>query len=171
SDREAYIHNGRPAFSYVALTHGQVLPDRPAPPAAPSGVYPSMGFAVIRSDESPRYWTSGGLAAVLRLGTSVGHGHNDYFSLILHGKGHLLYPDINVIQYEPRWLNWTAEGIAHSTLLIDYESPSPGKQATRHDFTPEVKFLAVEGSAFEGSVQERALLLTNDYLVDIFRAA
>jgi hypothetical protein len=93
-----------------------------------------MGFAMIRSDESPRYWTSGALTAVLRLGTSVGHGHDDYFSLILHGKGHLLYPDLNVIQYEPRWLNWTAEGIGHSTLLIDHESPAPGKQVTRHDF-------------------------------------
>ena len=130
-----------------------------------------MGFAVIRSDESPGYWTAGGLAAVLRLGTSVGHGHQDYFSLILHGKGRLLYPDLNVIQYEPRWLNWTAEGIGHSTLLIDNESPSPGKHATRHDFTPEVKFFAVEGSAFERSTQERALLMTGDYLVDVFRAA
>jgi hypothetical protein len=170
-DREAYIRNGRPAFSYVALTHGEPLPERPEPPTAPSGIYPSMGFAVIRSEESPRYWTTGGLAAVLRLGTSVGHGHDDYFSLILHGKGHLLYPDINVIQYEPRWLNWTAEGIAHSTLLIDRESPRPGKQATRHDFAPEVKFFAIEGSAFERSVQERALLLTDNYLVDFFRAA
>ncbi len=130
-----------------------------------------MGFAVIRSDESSRYWSAGGLAAVLRLGTSVGHGHDDYFSLILHGKGRLLYPDINVIQYEPRWLNWTAEGIAHSTLLIDHESPRPGKQSTRHDFTPEVKFFAIEGSAFDRSVQERSLLMTDKYLVDIFRAA
>lgn len=170
-DREAYIRRGRPAFSYVALTHGEQLPERPEPPAAPGGLYPSMGFAVIRSDESPRYWTTGGLAAVLRLGSSVGHGHEDYFSLILHGKGHLLYPDLNVIQYEPRWLNWTAEGIGHSTLLIDNESPSAGKQTTRHDFTPEVKFFAVEGSAFERSVQERALLMTDNYLVDFFRAA
>ena len=170
-DRDAYIRNGRPAFSFVALTHGEPLPPQPQAPAAPSGLYPSMGFAVIRSDESPRYWTTGGLAAVLRLGASVGHGHNDYFSLILHGKGRLLYPDLNVIQYEPRWLNWTAEGIGHSTLLIDYESPSPGKQATRHDFTPEVKFFAVEGSAFDRSVQERALLLTENYVADFFHAA
>jgi hypothetical protein len=170
-NRESYITKGRPAFSFVALTHGEPLPKDPQPPPAPSGIYPNMGFAVIRSDESPRYWSTGGLAAVLRLGTSVGHGHADYFGLILHGKGRLLYPDLNVIQYEPRWLNWTAEGIAHSTLLIDSDSPSPGKQTTRHDFTPEVKFLAVEGSAFERSVQERAILMTDSYLVDVFRAA
>jgi hypothetical protein len=170
-NREAYISRGRPAFSFVALTHGDPLPKDPQPPAAPSAIYPNMGFAVIRSDESPSYWTTGGLAAILRLGTSVGHGHSDYFSLILHGKGRLLYPDLNVVQYEPRWLNWTAEGIAHSTLLIDSDSPSPGKQATRHDFTPDVKFLAVEGSAFERSVQERAVLMTDNYLVDVFRAA
>jgi hypothetical protein len=170
-DREAYIRSGRPAFSYVALTHGESLPAKVAPPPAPSGVYPSMGFAVLRSDESPRFWTTGALSAVVRLGSQVGHGHEDYFSLILHGKGHLLYPDINVIQYEPRWLNWTAEGIAHSTLLIDRESPAPGKQATRHDFAPEVKFFAIEGSAFDKSTQERALFLTDTYLVDFFRAA
>ena len=170
-NREAYIGRGRPAFSYVALTHGDPLPAQPQPPPAPSGLYPSMGFAVLRSDESPRYWTNGGLSAVLRLGTSVGHGHNDYFSLILHGRGHLLYPDLNVIQYEPRWLNWTAEGIGHSTLLIDHESPEPGTQSMRHDFTPEVKFFAVEGSAFEKSTQERALLMTKDYVADFFRAA
>jgi len=169
--RAAYIHRGRPAFSYPALTHGGLLPPRPQPPNAPSGLYSSMGFAVIRSDESPRYWTAGGLTAVLRLGTSVGHGHDDYFSLILHGNGRLLYPDLNVIQYEPRWLNWTAEGIAHSTLLIDHESPSPGKQATRHDFTPEIKFFAVAGSAFKSSAQERALLMADDYLADFFRVA
>jgi hypothetical protein len=170
-NREAYIRRGRPTFSYVALTHGDPLPKDPQPPVAPSGIYPNMGFAVIRSDESPRYWSAGGLAAVVRLGTSVGHGHNDFFSLILHGKGRLLYPDVNVIQYEPRWLNWTAEGIAHSTLLIDNDSPSPGTQVMRSDFAPEVKFFAVEGSAFERSTQERAVLMTDSYLVDVFRAA
>src|SRR5262249_45171217 len=95
-DREAYVQQGRPVFSYVALTHGEPLPQRPEPPAAPSGLYPSMGFAVLRADESPRYWTTGALSAILRLGDKIGHGHEDYFSLILHGKGRLLYPDLNI---------------------------------------------------------------------------
>src|SRR5262249_4487427 len=169
-NREAYIRDGRPAFSFVALTHGESLPSQPQPPAAPSGIYPSMGFAVIRSDESPRYWTTGGLTAVLRLGTSVGHGHNDYFSLILHGKGHILYPYFNVFQYEPRCLNWKAEGIGHSTLLIDHESPAPGKQTIRHEFTPEIKLFAIQGSAFERSAQVRALFMTDTYIADFFQA-
>lgn len=103
--RDTALIYGRAVWGYVALTHGLPLPEHPQPPAAPSGVYPKLGFAMLRAGESPRYWTSGGLAAVLRLGTAVGHGHEDYYSLILHGKGRLLYPDLNVIQYEPTYLN------------------------------------------------------------------
>jgi len=39
--------------------------------------------------------------ALVTLGKAVGHGHNDHYELVLHGKGRLLYPDLNVIQYEP----------------------------------------------------------------------
>jgi hypothetical protein len=174
--RDTYIGapgqgGNRPIWGFAALTHGTPLPDRPTPPPAPCGVYPSQGFAVLRSDESPRYWTAGGQAAVLRLGALVGHGHKDYFHLILHGKGRLLYPDLNVIQYESTALNWTREGIAHNTLLVDHESPRPGPFTTRQDFSPEAKFFALTGSAFEGITQTRALMLTGEYLADVFRAA
>lgn len=173
--RDQYIGSAgqghsRPIWGYIALTHGEPLPDKPAPPPAPGGVYASQGFAMLRSDESPRYWEAGGLAAVLRLGALVGHGHKDYFHLILHGKGRLLYPDLNIIQYEPTYVNWTHEGIAHNTLLVDQESPRPGRFTTRQEFTPEAKFFALTGSAFENVAQTRALLLTPEYLADIFRA-
>ena len=46
-----------------------------------------------------------------------------------------------------------------------------GAHFERQDFAPEVKFFAVEGSAFERSAQERAVLMTGEYLVDVFRAA
>ena len=165
--RDVYRDNN--TFSFNALTHGAELPAKPTPPPAPSGIYPSQGFAMLRADESPAYWTSGSLAAMMRMGASVGHGHEDYYSIILHGKGRLLYPDINVIQYEPSYLSWTHEGIAHSTLLVDTASPRPGQSTNRSEFTPEAKFFAVSGSAFEDTRQTRALLLTREYMADIFR--
>ncbi len=162
---------GRAPWGYAALSHGEPLSENPTPPPAPSGVYPQQGFAMLRADETPAYWTSGALAAMVRLGTAIGHGHQDYYALVLHGKGRLLYPDVNVIQYEPRELGWTHEGIAHSTLLVDRQSPRPGPFTTRHDFNPDVKFFAVTGTAYPGVTQTRRLLLTRDYLADVFHAA
>jgi hypothetical protein len=157
-------------WGYAALTHGEPLPDNPEPPAALSGVYPGQGLAVLHSDDSPRYWTSGALTAAVRLGSAVGHGHPDYFHLILHGGGRLLYPDLQIITYEPTFLNWGREGIGHNTLLVDHQSPKPGPFTTRQAFRPEFKFFAVTGSAFENVTQTRALALTPEYLVDVFHA-
>ncbi|HXJ74542.1 MAG TPA: hypothetical protein VNM37_16945, partial [Candidatus Dormibacteraeota bacterium] len=162
---------GRSPFAYLALSHGEPLPDNPTPPPAPGGVYESQGFALIRADESPAYWTGGSLAALVTLGKTVGHGHNDHYELVLHGKGRLLYPDLNVIQYEPTYLSWTHEGIGHSTLLVDHQSPASGDFTTSHDFTPEVKFFAITGSAFKNIRQTRRLLMTREYLADVFHAA
>src|SRR5262249_33051975 len=109
--------------------------------------------------------------AVMRLGAAIGHGHNDFYHLLFHGKGRLLYPGVQLINYEPTWLGWTREGIAHNTLLVDRQSPRPAPIATRQDFAPEAKFFAVSGSAFTNVNQTRALVLTPDYLADVFHAA
>ncbi len=169
--RDARVVYGGSPWGFVGLTHGVPLPDDPTPPPAPSGVYPGQGFALLRADDSPAYWTSGALAAVVTLGTYIGHGHFDHYSLILHGKGRLLYPDVNVIQYEKDHLGWTRDGIGHSTLLVDGQSPVAGPYDTRQAFDAEAKFFAHTGSAFPGVTQTRALLLTRDYLVDLFHAA
>jgi len=169
-NRDTYVNYGRAAWGYTALTHGVSLPEELPPPKAPSGIYPSQGFAFLRSDESPDYWTSGAISALIMQGKSIGHGHNDYYSLIFHGKGRLLYPDLNVIQYEPTYLNWTREGIAHNTLLVDHQSPQPGPFKTKHDFNNDVKFFSITGTAFKGVAQTRNLLLTKEYLLDVFYA-
>jgi hypothetical protein len=170
-ERDTYMSYGRSAWGYIALTHGETLPERCSPPAAPSGVYPSQGFAFLRADESPEYWRSGSLAALVMEGQLVGHGHKDYYSLILHGKGRLLYPDLNVIQYEPTHLNWTHEGIAHSTLVVDHQSPTPGPFQTKSEFHAGLKYFAITGSTYKGVRQTRALLMTKQYLADFFQAA
>jgi len=168
--RDSRVTYGRAVWGYLGLTHGEVLPQDPTPQPAPSGLYPSQGFVFLRSDETPAYWTSGAMAALLMLGKPIGHGHNDFYSLTLHAKGRLLYPDLNVIQYEPTYLNWTHEGIGHSTLLVDRQSPQGGPFTTRQDFNRDVKFFAIEGSAFKGVAQARVLLLAKEYLADIFKA-
>jgi len=160
-----------PIWGLLGLTHGEPLPDKLVPPPAPSGIYQGQGFGLLRGDESPAYWTGGGLAAMLKLGTDIGHGHNDFYELVLHGKGRLLYPDIQALTYEPTYLGWSREGIGHNTLVVDGQSPDSGPCTTVEDFTPEVKFAAVAGSAFEGVPQTRRLLLTKEYLVDVFHAA
>ena len=169
--RDTYISYGRAALGLIALTHGEELPAKLTPPAAPSGVYASQGFAMLRADESPEYWRSGSLTAMMMLGNLVGHGHRDHYSLVLHGKGRLLYPDLNVIQYEPTYLNWTREGIAHSTLLVDHQSPAPAPFTTKQEFAGPVKFFAISGSPYAGVKQTRAALLTREYLADFFHAA
>jgi hypothetical protein len=169
--RDAYIVYGRAALGYVALTHGEPLPEQSTPPPAPSGTYPSQGFSLLRADQSPEYWRSGAMAALLMHGKSIGHGHKDYYGLILHGKGRLLYPDLNVTQYEATYVNWTREGIGHNTLLVDHQSPSPGAFTTKHDFQSPVNYFAISGSAHEGVQQTRAVVLAKEYMADFFHAA
>jgi hypothetical protein len=169
--RDTYVIYGRAALGYVALTHGEPLPATLTPPAAPCGVYPGLGFALLRADESPEYWRTGSLAALVMEGKLVGHGHKDYYSLSLHGKGRLIYPDLNVIQYEPTYLNWTHESIAHNTLVVDHQSAAPGPFTTKHDFQEPVKYFSITGSPFENERQTRAVLMTKDYLADFFHAA
>ena len=169
--RNANITYGRATWGYIGLTHGEPLPEKLSPPPAPGGVYPGMGFALLRADESPNYWTSGGLTAVIMLGKWLSHGHADDYNLILHGKGRLLYPDLNVIQYEPSYLNWTHEGIAHNTLLVDHQSPSHGPFTTRQDLNEDVKYFSITGTAYPEVRQTRAVLLTKQYLADFFQAA
>jgi parallel beta-helix repeat protein len=150
------------------------LPAKPVPlPPAPSKVWPRFGLAMLRSDESPTYWTSGDAIAVFQLmSQGYGHDHRDKFSLTLHGAGRLFYPDYNAIQYENMAIGWSRNSVSHNTLLVD-EQDTRNAEPTglRHDFNPDVKFLATAASGvFESVDQTRALLLTREYLLDVFHA-
>jgi hypothetical protein len=63
---------------------------------------------------------------MLKLGNDIGHGHNDFYEITLHGKGRLLFPDLQAMTYEPTYLGWSHEGIGHNTLVVDGQSPSSG---------------------------------------------
>src|SRR5262249_38476269 len=160
-------------FEYVpvSLLLGESLPVVNPPPAMPSVVYPQTGIALLRSDESAGYWTSRGLVAVQQLGRNYGHDHRDKFEIMFWGRGRLLYPDWNAQQYEPFEYGWTRNAWAHNTLVVDESNPKGGASTHRHDFNSDVKFLATTSSEIYPDVTEsRALLLTGEYLLDLFRA-
>lgn len=155
----------------VSLLLGEALPPQPPPGAMPSVVYPQTGIALLRSDESPGYWSSGGLVAVQQMGRNYGHDHRDKLELLLWGRGRLLYPDWNAQQYEPMEYGWTRNAWAHNTLVVDESNPKGGRSTEWHDFNVDVKFLATTSrEVYQDVAQVRALLLTGDYLLDLFRA-
>jgi len=179
----AYRVTGDPRYAaFVAMIPGHkpslldrrtLPPERELPPA-PSGIWPSYGLAMLRSDESPAYWTSGEAIAVLQLmSQGYGHDHRDKFSIMLHGAGRLFYPDYNPIQYENPAIGWTRNSPCHNTLLVDeQDTRNATPTGIRHEFAPEVKFLATSASGvFEGVNQTRALLLTKEYLLDLFHVS
>jgi len=148
------------------------VPDKVAFPPAPSKIWPDYGLAMLRADESPAYWTNDSPAVFQIMGHGYSHDHRDKFAIMLHGAGRLLYPDYNAIQYENLNIGWTRNTIAHCTLMIDEKDTRNAATTARHDFTPEVKFLASSASeVFEAVDQTRALLLTGEYLLDVFHAA
>ena len=154
-----------------SLTERWPVPDKVAFPAAPSKVWPTYGLAMLRADESPDYWTSDSPAVFQIMGHGYSHDHRDKFAIMLHGAGRLLYPDYNAIQYENFNTGWTRNTIAHSTLMVDEKDTRNAATTARHDFTPEVKFLACSASGvFEAVDQTRALLLTREYLLDLLQA-
>jgi hypothetical protein len=182
----AFLGLSRPALAY-----GRPLDDAPAtPPPAPSSFLPKAGLAMLRADESPAYWHGKGLACFFIMGEPEfrSHRHCDDYQIILHGHGRLLYPDINTWNYESdKELGWTHRSIAHNTLAVDGASNVPAPHAARHDFSPELKFVAALGAPFEKRdgiaaspvgpqvwpkkvTLSRALFLTKEYLADFFWA-
>lgn len=150
------------------------LPEHAELPAAPSRVWPTFGLALLRSDESAGYWTNEQAIAVFQImSQGYGHDHRDKFSITLHGAGRLLYPDYNAEQYENPAIGWTRNTIAHNTVMVDEQDTHDAiPSAIRHDFNRDVKFLATAASeVFETVEQTRVLLLTGEYLLDIFQLA
>ncbi len=149
------------------------LPARVEMPAAQSKIWPGYGLAMLRNDESPGYWTNSQAIAVFQImSQGYGHDHRDKFGIMLHGASRLLYPDYNAIQYESSAIGWTRHSCSHNTLLVDEQDTANAQPtAIRHEFSPEVKYLATSAEGvFEGVEQTRALLLTDEYLLDVFHA-
>jgi len=177
---QAYYLSREPKYAWFlshsverepSFLYGETIPfGAVAAPPAPSSVFPEAGVAMLRADESPNYWTNGSIAVLQMMTRAYGHDHRDKMMLVMHAGGRLLYPDMNCIQYEPPSINWTANTVAHNTLVVDRGRTANAPYTYRHEFSPDVKFLATTASCYPGVLQTRALALTPEYLLDLFWA-
>src|SRR5439155_21702627 len=115
-------------------------------------------------------WTHGYMAVFLMIARRYRHDHRDKLEIVMDAGGWLLYPDLSCVQYESPSINWTANSVAHNTLVVDRGKTANAPFRYRHGFTPEVKFLATTASCYPGVLETRALALTREYLLDLFWA-
>jgi len=161
--RDAWDH---PFWGYTAMSHGNPLPEDIEAPPAPSSILAHRKVVMLRADQSPSYWKSTSPAVSLRYGGRIGHGHHDSFHITLHGAGTLLEPDWFAGQYHG--IRWSGATIGHNTVTINNRSASKQLKVTEHEFGPAAQMVRVEGDPYEGVKQSRTLVLTKDYLLDVF---
>jgi uncharacterized heparinase superfamily protein len=136
------------------------LPAAP-PAAAPSSVFPSGGYASMRSD-----WSSDAHHAIVDIGpigcpVSGGHGHADLLSIqcSIFGEPCLVDPGTYCYTCDPPWRDYFRSTAAHSTVIVDGASqaePSgpfgwhgqPRVKLREWHSTPEFDFLDAEHDGY-----------------------
>jgi hypothetical protein len=141
------------------------------PPAAPSYVAPERGFAFLRAEESPGYWESPAPAVALQFATYYVHYTHDCFSLLgYYAFNRPIYLNRSIAPGYAGGDPWTDSLRGHSGVVVDNLQPNPtGNVTIRSDFKSAFKYVSVRGdSIYNGVTMERSLLLTRDYLLDVF---
>ena len=159
------------------------------PPPVASMILKNRGMALLRSQEGEKYWDSPAPYAVLRMADCVG-ANPAPSALSLHGFQAFNRP---LYRHVPdRTL--AAMGLSHNTVAVDGAARTgAGKGSLRHLFDPAVKFADIRSEPFvrdewipgdkpltsnlvsmargirPGVEMERALSLTREYLLDVFR--
>ena len=175
-------------WNYSALLFGADV-EETAAPSAESAVYPEMGDAIIRSDETPEYWNGRGLTVYFRNGASQQfHGENDHFSININAYGkhlfdHLFYNWDYLCPRKGR-ANFTPLSqkiVNHNTVVVDFNEPyrsnihltARKKEIPGVDFSDirrsgDMKIISAEGEIYKGVIHKRMLGVTDEYVIDIF---
>jgi hypothetical protein len=173
-------------------------PKKAMPPPAPSYVAPERGFAMLRMEEGPAYWESPRPAVALQFGSYYVHYVHDCFSILQYvAHNRHIYNRMGSTRGgyaggDP-WrdhVRGQASGVVVDGLQaqpIDTGEEGIRNQRLRHRFDPQAKFVAIRAAPVdveertpEGEPRrvrkaiypdvdlERALVLTDQYLLDVF---
>ena len=160
---------------------GPIDPKKVKPPSAGSYVAPGRGFALLRAEESPAYWESPAPAVALQFAMYYVHYVHDCFSILQYvAHNRFIYNKMGAAGRgyaggDP-WrdhVRGQGSGVVVDGLKARYvDSGEEGirNERLRHHFCPPAKFVAIQARGVYPDVeQERALVLTREYLLDVFR--
>lgn len=166
-------------------------------PPAPSGAYQERGFAMLRANETPDYWTSADPAVALQFAQLYVHYTADCFALLgYHAFNRPIYVN-RAISAGYNGGPWDFHLRGHAGVVVDNLQAQPvGEVKTFHHFSPLAKFVhatdqilpgkGLKGrgevrssdqprdavtEVYPGIAQSRTLVLTRDYLVDVYNIA
>jgi hypothetical protein len=159
------------------------------PPAVESFAARERGFAMLRMEESPAYWTSPRPVVALQFGMYYVHYVHDCFTLLdyrYHAKPLYGKRQLGSHRGYRGGHPWRDSAHGHQGLVVDGLQIKPvddgnagcANQAIREGFHAHVKFVAVHAPVrdvngskkglYPGVDMERALFLTDQYLLDVF---
>jgi hypothetical protein len=164
------------AAEYLPTPYVLRDPVRPgAAPPAPSGAWRERGFALLRAETAPAYWTSPAPAVGLRFANNYVHEVNDGFAITnFHAFNRMLLANGQTCDdYASNDPDFSQHILGHNAVMTDLRNPAKGPQTygltPRFAATNEATFTAIRGPLADGLDQTRALLLTRDYLIDVSR--
>lgn len=155
-------------------------PAKVTPPPAPSYVARERGFALLRAEESPAYWESPKPAVALQFGMYYVHYVHDCFALLNYvAFNRPIYQRMGAAQKGYAGGDVWRDHVAgqSSGVVVDGLKAQPvdnGNEGTRNQRIREhlsgsAKFVACRAAGIYPEVdQERALVLTDRYLLDVF---
>lgn len=158
------------------------------PPAAPSYVAQERGFALLRPEESPAYWESPAPGVAIQFANYYVHYTHDCFSLLgYYAFNRPIYLNRGISSGYAGDDPWTDSVRGHCGVVVDNQQARPVGAGTAMGnvalgaeyldtppahaaFDSQARFVICRARGiYEGVEQTRALLLTRDYLVDLFK--
>jgi hypothetical protein len=170
---------------YLPSLYWNLAPIDPAavaPPPAPSYSSRGRGFALLRAEEGPAYWESPAPAVALQFGMYYVHYVHDCFSIlqfVAHNR--LLYGSMGRPAGRKGYAggdDWKDHVRGHCGVVVDGAQAQPvdrgnagcENQRIRADLTGPARHVAVRATGiYPGVDQERLLVLTREYLLDVTR--
>ena len=127
-----------------------------------------VGYAVLRSTDA-----RGTRNLLLDYGPNRSHGHPDKLNIDLWAFGNLQVPDPGSAWYEtPIYRNWFRTTFAHNTLNVDMgEQNACGAELLCYAPGDAIGLMrARTDKAYPGVIMDRSLVLTRDYVADLYGA-